>query len=49
MLSKPDPKVSPDVQQRLKARQVNSPDLSKEGRMSGQAACTARFSSNGLG
>lgn len=31
MLSKLDPEVSPDVQQRLKPRQVNSTDLRKEG------------------
>ena len=49
VLSKLDPKVSPDVQQRLKPRQGNSTDLSKEGRMSGQAAYTAQLGSNGVG
>lgn len=49
MVPKVDPKVFPNVQQRLKSRQVNSTDLSKARRMSGQAACTAQFSSNGVG
>lgn len=31
VLSKLDPKVAPDVPQRLKPRQVNSTDLRKEG------------------
>lgn len=49
VLSKLDPKVPQNVQRRMKSRQVNSPDLCKEGRTSGQAVCTAQFSSNGPG